>query len=279
MLCFQCGGHSVGYAAEIDCDTQPERRKAVMAVTGVTSVPQIFIDDLFVGGNSELQAMEAEGKLVTAVTLGKPKGGSGFSVDTLPEHLWTPEEYAIKVGKGASSVPASAAEVKMDAGNATTAASVPQDLVTSVSSAVPSGGDDAELELIYEAICHPATGVDVGNHRVFLRKRPQTVTGAEVVAWLRSAPAAKLLLTRKTAVSIACDMLDCGMLTSLGLDERFMADGTLYRLQRHIRPSSELFALFPSSSATAIPRMHSNGCCGCCMRRQPARAGSKPSAH
>jgi hypothetical protein len=234
---------------------------------------------VFVGGNAELQAMEADGKLVAAVTSLTPEGGSAGSVDTLPEHLWTPEEYASKHASWASDASISAGEAKVDSQTPSIASSVPQILVTPASFAAQRDGDDADLERIYEAICHPATGVDVGDHRVFMRKWRQTVTGADVVAWLRSAPAAKQLLARKPAASIASDMLDCGMLASLGLDERFKPDGTLYRLQRHVRPSAELFALFPTSSGTELPRMHSNGCCGCCMRRATAHAGLFPWTH
>jgi glutaredoxin 3 len=49
---------------EIDLTSEPARRPEMVArAGGRSSVPQIFIDGAHVGGNSELQALEASGEL------------------------------------------------------------------------------------------------------------------------------------------------------------------------------------------------------------------------
>ena len=44
-------------------DTAPERRAEMIARSGRTSVPQIFIGDTYVGGYSELAALDRQGQL------------------------------------------------------------------------------------------------------------------------------------------------------------------------------------------------------------------------
>ena len=50
--------------AEIDVTMNAaQRTKMVELASGKTSVPQIFINDTHVGGNDELHALDAQGKL------------------------------------------------------------------------------------------------------------------------------------------------------------------------------------------------------------------------
>ena len=49
---------------EIDLDKQPEKYdEMVDKASGLTSVPQIFIDEEHIGGCDDMFALEAEGKL------------------------------------------------------------------------------------------------------------------------------------------------------------------------------------------------------------------------
>lgn len=50
--------------SEIDLDTNPMRRpEMIERANGLSTVPQIFIDDHHVGGSDELAFLEQEGKL------------------------------------------------------------------------------------------------------------------------------------------------------------------------------------------------------------------------
>ena len=49
---------------EVRVDLHPERRQEMTALTGRTSVPQIFIDGQRVGGCDVLHALDARGGLV-----------------------------------------------------------------------------------------------------------------------------------------------------------------------------------------------------------------------
>lgn len=49
---------------EIRVDLQPERRQEMTALTGRTSVPQIFIGETHVGGCDDLHALDARGGLL-----------------------------------------------------------------------------------------------------------------------------------------------------------------------------------------------------------------------
>jgi glutaredoxin 3 len=49
---------------EVRVDLHPERRREMTAITGRTSVPQIFIDGQHVGGCDDLHALDAQGGLV-----------------------------------------------------------------------------------------------------------------------------------------------------------------------------------------------------------------------
>ena len=49
---------------EIRVDLHPERRQEMTALTGRTSVPQIFIGATHVGGCDDLHALDARGGLV-----------------------------------------------------------------------------------------------------------------------------------------------------------------------------------------------------------------------
>lgn len=48
---------------EINLDGKDEELKALRARTGMRTVPQIFIDDEFIGGFQELAGLESAGKL------------------------------------------------------------------------------------------------------------------------------------------------------------------------------------------------------------------------
>ena len=48
---------------KVRVDLDPGRRKEMMDITGQRTVPQIFIDDTYVGGCDELYALDHEGKL------------------------------------------------------------------------------------------------------------------------------------------------------------------------------------------------------------------------
>jgi len=48
---------------EIDIEEQPEKREEMIALTGRTSVPQIFINQQSVGGCDDLYALHASGDL------------------------------------------------------------------------------------------------------------------------------------------------------------------------------------------------------------------------
>ncbi len=49
--------------SELRVDIDPPLRQKMEELSGRTSVPQIFINDLHVGGCDDLYALEAEGKL------------------------------------------------------------------------------------------------------------------------------------------------------------------------------------------------------------------------
>ncbi|MBT0960496.1 glutaredoxin 3 [Denitromonas iodatirespirans] len=48
---------------KIRVDLDPARRQEMMMITGRRTVPQIFIDDMHVGGCDELHALDQAGKL------------------------------------------------------------------------------------------------------------------------------------------------------------------------------------------------------------------------
>lgn len=48
---------------KIRIDTEPELREEMMVKTGRRTVPQIFIDDLHVGGFDDLRALDLAGEL------------------------------------------------------------------------------------------------------------------------------------------------------------------------------------------------------------------------
>ena len=48
---------------EFNVDTEPHLRDEIVARTGMKTIPQIFIEDQFVGGYSELSKLESEGSL------------------------------------------------------------------------------------------------------------------------------------------------------------------------------------------------------------------------
>lgn len=48
---------------EIDLDAVPDRRAEMQQRSGRTSVPQVFIGDLHVGGCDDLHALETAGRL------------------------------------------------------------------------------------------------------------------------------------------------------------------------------------------------------------------------
>ena len=48
---------------KVRVDLQPEQRMEMMQKTGRRTVPQIYIDDLHIGGFEELRALDLAGKL------------------------------------------------------------------------------------------------------------------------------------------------------------------------------------------------------------------------
>ena len=52
---------------EIDVSGDPEKRAWLVATTGMRTVPQIFIDDVPIGGSDELVALDRAGELVKRV--------------------------------------------------------------------------------------------------------------------------------------------------------------------------------------------------------------------
>ncbi len=65
---------------EFDVEADPRRREEMVARSGLTTVPQIFIDDRQVGGFDDLAALENAGELDTL--LGLAEGGDGESEHT-----------------------------------------------------------------------------------------------------------------------------------------------------------------------------------------------------
>ena len=53
---------------KIRVDLQPEQRMEMMQKTGRRTVPQIYIDDLHIGGFEELRALDLAGKLDLLLT-------------------------------------------------------------------------------------------------------------------------------------------------------------------------------------------------------------------
>ena len=56
---------------EVRIDTDPAEREKMVALTRRTSVPQIFVGDVHVGGYDDLMALHREGKLEPLLE-GKP---------------------------------------------------------------------------------------------------------------------------------------------------------------------------------------------------------------
>lgn len=54
----------VQHLEEIRVDLQPDQRRHMIELTGRTSVPQIFIGTVHVGGCDDLHALDARGKLL-----------------------------------------------------------------------------------------------------------------------------------------------------------------------------------------------------------------------
>lgn len=55
---------SKGYSwTEVRVDTDPAEREKMVALTKRTSVPQIFIGDVHVGGYDDMMALQRDGKL------------------------------------------------------------------------------------------------------------------------------------------------------------------------------------------------------------------------
>jgi glutaredoxin 3 len=54
--------------AEIDVESEPERRAEMIARSGRRTVPQIFIDDRPIGGSDELHELDHRGELDALLT-------------------------------------------------------------------------------------------------------------------------------------------------------------------------------------------------------------------
>lgn len=72
--CGYCGrvralldAKGVAYST-IDVTSDPDREREMIARSGATSVPQIFIDDQRVGGHDDLFSLHANGELDTLLT-------------------------------------------------------------------------------------------------------------------------------------------------------------------------------------------------------------------
>ncbi len=55
--------HEIKNINEIRIDEQPEQREVMMKKTGRRTVPQIYVDDVHVGGYDDLVAMDKKGEL------------------------------------------------------------------------------------------------------------------------------------------------------------------------------------------------------------------------
>lgn len=51
----------------VDLDQEPERRREMIQRSGRTSVPQIFIGDVHVGGCDDLHALDRRGELLSLI--------------------------------------------------------------------------------------------------------------------------------------------------------------------------------------------------------------------
>jgi glutaredoxin 3 len=56
----------------IRVDLEPDQRRAMMARTGRRTVPQIYVDDLHVGGYEELAALDHAGELAPLLAVKSP---------------------------------------------------------------------------------------------------------------------------------------------------------------------------------------------------------------
>ena len=66
------GARGVTAITRIRVDLEPEQRRAMMARTGRRTVPQIYIDDLHVGGYDELAALDHAGGLLPLLAAKPP---------------------------------------------------------------------------------------------------------------------------------------------------------------------------------------------------------------
>nr|WP_260502652.1 glutaredoxin 3 [Paracoccus yeei] len=57
---------------EVDIEASAENRKAMIDVSGRSTVPQIFINGTHVGGSDELHALDARGGLDQLLAIGRP---------------------------------------------------------------------------------------------------------------------------------------------------------------------------------------------------------------
>jgi len=53
---------------QVDIEEQPEKRDEMIALSGRTSVPQVFIDQQSIGGCDDLYALDASGELDRLIT-------------------------------------------------------------------------------------------------------------------------------------------------------------------------------------------------------------------
>ena len=238
---------SEGVPAVVDVDSYPSRRKELLSVTGVASVPQIFIGERFIGGNAELQALDADGKLlelVTDPTDSTPIVHSGMT----PRWLMTEEEYN-----------AAYASTRDDSPEPGEPAAGSGAIHGEESKGVPHGTDAQNsgpsssaqlLETAYFGIIHPDKGLASHDVRSLWKTKPACVTGAEVVVWLSRFVASQPSLAPYAPVSIAQHMLESGMIVSLDLKTPFTPDDTLYRLQHQCPADS---SLRPKVAPTPLP--------------------------
>jgi glutaredoxin 3 len=66
----------------IDCTTDPEKRKWLIEATGSTTVPQIFINGKAIGGFDDMSALDRSGKLDQLLAGSPPAASSGSTSST-----------------------------------------------------------------------------------------------------------------------------------------------------------------------------------------------------
>ncbi len=64
----------------VDVDDRPDLRSWLVSASGQTTVPQVFINGQSIGGSSELDALDRQGKLDRLLAESPPKDGAALPV-------------------------------------------------------------------------------------------------------------------------------------------------------------------------------------------------------